>query len=92
MHDSLMKARSVPLHFLGRSGSVTNLYGFLSKKERDLFELLITLSGIGPKTGLSLVGHLEMNDFETANLQVMSPFFSKVPGIGKKTAERLIVD
>lgn len=68
------------------------LYGFLSKKERDLFELLITLSGIGPKTGLSLVGHLEMNDFETAIITGNVSLLSKVPGIGKKTAERLIVD
>lgn len=68
------------------------LYGFLSKRERDLFELLITLSGIGPKTGLSLVGHLEMSDFESAIMTGNVSLLSKVPGIGKKTAERLIVD
>src|ERR1051325_4971433 len=40
------------------------LYAFLSKEDRDLFETLITLSGIGPKTALAIIGHMEMNAFQ----------------------------
>jgi Holliday junction DNA helicase RuvA len=68
------------------------LYGFLEKEERDLFEVLIALSGIGPKTGLNLIGHLSLSDFQSAVFTENSKTFSKVPGIGKKTAERLIID
>lgn len=68
------------------------LYGFLSKKERDLFETLITISGIGPKTALSLIGHLDINHFLSAISSANVGLICKVPGIGKKTAERLIVE
>jgi Holliday junction DNA helicase RuvA len=69
-----------------------NLYGFLEKKERDLFELLITVSGVGPKMALSLLGHLSVASFEEAIQNSQIQILSKVPGIGKKTAERLIVE
>ncbi|OGN55943.1 MAG: Holliday junction DNA helicase RuvA [Chlamydiae bacterium RIFCSPHIGHO2_12_FULL_44_59] len=68
------------------------LYAFFSKAERDLFELLITISGIGPKTGLSLIGHLELDVLERAVHTGDVKLLSKVPGIGKKTAERLIIE
>lgn len=68
------------------------LYGFETKEERDLFELLLTLSGIGPKTALGIVGYFSVADLEEAVRMENSKTLSKVPGIGKKTAERLIVD
>lgn len=68
------------------------LYGFPTKHERDLFELLITISGIGPKTALALVGHLDFTTFQSAILNGNVLLLSKVPGIGKKTAERLIIE
>lgn len=68
------------------------LYGFLSISERDLFETVITVSGIGPKTGLTLIGHLEINHFHSAISSSNIKLISKVPGIGKKTAERLIIE
>lgn len=68
------------------------LYGFLTRKERDLFEMLLTFSGIGPKTALAIMGHLEWADFEQAVLASDGRAFARVPGIGKKTAERLMVD
>jgi len=67
-------------------------YGFLTKEERSLFEDLIATSGIGPKTGLALLGHLEPADLQMALSQSDIPRICKVPGIGKKTAERLIVE
>lgn len=67
-------------------------YGFLSMKERDLFEVLIDVSGIGPKTALSLLGHLQPQDLQLAISSSDVSSICRVPGIGKKTAERLIVD
>lgn len=68
------------------------LYGFLTQQERDLFESLLEVSGIGPKIALCLVGHMEIRDLQTAISQGNIQQICKIPGIGKKTAERLIVD
>lgn len=67
-------------------------YGFLSADQRDLFESLIEISGIGPKTGIALLGHMEINDLQFAIAQGNTALISKVPGIGKKTSERLIIE
>jgi Holliday junction DNA helicase RuvA len=68
------------------------LYGFLSSLERDLFEVIIGVSGIGPKTGLNVIGHLPPHELHEAIAGRDIATLCKVPGIGKKTAERLILD
>lgn len=68
------------------------LFGFLARQERDLFESLLEVSGIGPKTALCLVGHMEIRDLQAAISQGNIQQICKIPGIGKKTAERLIVE
>lgn len=68
------------------------LYAFLSKEERDLFETLITISGIGPKTALAIVGHMELGAFQRAIASADVRLLSKIPGIGKKSAERLVIE
>jgi len=68
------------------------IYAFLDKQERDLFEILITLSGIGPKTGLAIIGHMELTAFQRAIATADVRLLSKIPGIGKKTAERLVIE
>lgn len=68
------------------------LFGFLFKNERDLFYKLNEVSGIGPKTALALVGHVEAADLQLAISQANISLLCKIPGIGKKTAERLVVD
>ncbi len=67
-------------------------YGFLTAGQRDLFESLIEVSGIGPKTALALLGHMEINDLQFAIAQGNAPAICKIPGIGKKTAERLVIE
>jgi Holliday junction DNA helicase, RuvA subunit len=67
-------------------------YGFLTQEERSLFEKVLEVSGIGPKTALALVGHLEVADLHMAIADGNVSLLSKVPGIGKKTAERLMVE
>lgn len=68
------------------------LYGFLTSKERELFEVLLNVSGIGPKLSLSLIGHMSFDDLSLAVSKADIKSISKVPGIGKKMAERLIVE
>lgn len=68
------------------------LYAFSAKEERDLFELLLTVSGIGPKTGLAIIGHIDIAGFQRAIAASDVRLLSKIPGIGKKTAERLVIE
>ncbi|MES2121204.1 MAG: Holliday junction branch migration protein RuvA [Chlamydiota bacterium] len=68
------------------------LFGFLSEEQRALFESLIDVSGIGPKTGVALIGHMEVNELQAAITQGNTQIICKIPGIGKKTAERLVVE
>jgi len=68
------------------------LYAFLAKEERDLFETLIGLSGIGPKTAIAIIGHMEIGAFQRAIASADIRILSKIPGIGKKTAERLVIE
>lgn len=68
------------------------LYGFLVTQDRDLFEALMSVTGIGPKLALSIIGHLTGHELYLAITNHDIPTISKVPGIGKKTAERLIIE
>jgi Holliday junction DNA helicase RuvA len=68
------------------------LYGFLNEQERDLFELLITISGIGPKLALSIIGHLSLGELKLAVAESNFSLLCRIPGIGKKTAERLVIE
>jgi holliday junction DNA helicase RuvA len=69
------------------------LYGFMTAAERDLFRLLVNhVSGIGPKLALAVLSGMSVNNFKTAvvNSDVVS--LSKVSGVGKKTAERIVLE
>lgn len=68
------------------------LYGFLNLQERDVFDILLNVSGVGPKLALSLIGHLPWSSFQSAIIQEDIKTLCQVPGVGKKTAQRLIVE
>ena len=68
------------------------LFGFLTQAEKQLFETLLDVSGIGPKLALSIAGHLPPEALLGAIQRNDIPLLTKVPGIGKKTAERIILD
>jgi holliday junction DNA helicase RuvA len=68
------------------------LYGFLTLEDKKLFEQLIAISGVGPKTAIGILGHVDIGDFHMAIIQANAVLLSKIPGIGKKTAERLIIE
>jgi Holliday junction DNA helicase RuvA len=69
-----------------------SLYGFLSAEERDLFEVLLTVRGIGPKMALNLLSGMEMEDLKSALIKGDKERLCKIPGIGPKTAERMIFE
>lgn len=68
------------------------LYGFLTTEERDLFVHLIGVAGIGPKTGLATLSALTPETVRRAISMDQPEIFAKVPGIGKKTAQKVILD
>ena len=74
-----------------REDSLT-LYGFLSDEARGLFELVQTVSGIGPKVAMSIVGAMSPEDLARAISQEEISVIEKVPGIGRKGAQRLILE
>jgi Holliday junction DNA helicase RuvA len=69
-----------------------SLYGFASEEERDLFLLLISVSGIGPKVGLAALSGGSSRDLLRAIAAGDAKRFQAVPGIGKRTSERIIVE
>lgn len=68
------------------------LFGFLSRDELSLFKMLITVSGIGPKGGLSILSVMSPDDLRFAIIAGDSHAIAKAPGIGKKTAERITLE
>ena len=67
-------------------------YGFLSVEEKRLFDLLISISGIGPKTGLTALSGVETGALKRAIVRGEIEVLQGIPGIGKKTAERIVVE
>lgn len=68
------------------------LYGFLTQEERQTFRELVKISGIGPRTALAILSGMSVADLAAAVSQQQGGRLQKVPGIGKKTAERLLLE
>lgn len=68
------------------------LFGFANQNEKDLFELLITVKGVGPKLGLTILSGLPAQEITGAIVQKDTSVLSKIKGIGKKTSERMILE
>ncbi len=68
------------------------LFGFTSVEERSMFELLIGVSGIGPKSGLAILSGLAVDDFREAVLANDIGRLTAAPGVGKKTGERIVLE
>lgn len=69
-----------------------SLYGFLTRDDLEIFKKLITVNGIGPKGGLAILSAMSADDLRFAIISGDAAVISKAPGIGKKTAERVILD
>ncbi|TEU19123.1 MAG: Holliday junction branch migration protein RuvA [Gammaproteobacteria bacterium] len=82
---------SLHTHLAVKEDSHT-LYGFISKDEKTLFRELIRVNGIGPKVALAILSHLNIASLMNAVAMEDDALLAKTPGIGKKTAQKLIVE
>jgi Holliday junction DNA helicase RuvA len=78
-------------HFVVREDAQV-LFGFLTHEERATFRLLVKISGVGPRTALSILSGLSVAELAGAVTRQDGARLVKVPGIGKKTAERLLLE
>jgi Holliday junction DNA helicase RuvA len=78
-------------HLLVREDAQT-LYGFSTENERSLFRSLLRISGVGAKMGLAILSAMSVADFQRCVEYVDAATLVKIPGVGKKTAERLIIE
>ena len=88
---ALGERTSLLTHFVVREDA-QQLFGFLSGEERSTFRLLVKISGVGPRTALAILSGLSVAELAAAVSQQQSGRLVKVPGIGKKTAERLLLE
>ena len=85
--------REVKIHtYLNVREDAMQLFGFLSKDDLEVFKLVIGVSGIGPKGGLSILSGMSPDELRFAVISNDTKAISKTPGIGKKTAEKLIIE
>jgi Holliday junction DNA helicase RuvA len=93
-YDSLGEVGSevtVRTHFHVREDT-HQLFGFVTLKELRLFEMLISVSGIGPRSALTILSGASVDDFCDAIVREEVAFLTAISGVGKKTAQRLIVE
>jgi Holliday junction DNA helicase RuvA len=89
--DTLSGAVGLHIHTVVREDALL-LYGFLDQQERSLFRALIKVNGVGPKLAIAILSSITPNDFIQCIKQENAALLTKLPGIGKKTAERLVVE
>jgi Holliday junction DNA helicase RuvA len=82
---------SLYTHYAAKEDTVA-LYGFRHERERSLFRMLIKVSGVGAKTALAVLSGASVDDFARIVQAGDATALTRIPGIGKKTAERLIVE
>ena len=78
-------------HFSVREDAM-ELYGFMEREERDMFRHLISVTGVGPKSALFVLGSLPLSDLRLAILTSDIALLSRAPGVGKKTAQRIALE
>lgn len=81
----------VHTHYHVREDNIS-LYGFLTSEELNMFELLISVSGIGAKSALTILANIEPHNFALAVITNDEARLTKIPGLGKKTVARLIIE
>ena len=91
LQASLKKQIKVLVQQVVREDSIT-LYGFISSEERELFQRLISVSGIGPKSAMSILANDDTEGFVNAVESGNVTYLTKFPGVGKKTAQQIILD
>ena len=82
---------SLHTHFIVREDAQL-LYGFYSRDERALFRALLKVNGVGPRLALTILSSMETNEFVRCVLHKDADSLVRLPGVGKKTAERLLIE
>jgi len=82
---------SLFIHTSVKEDSIT-LFGFYTQSEKEMFELLISISGIGPKVSLSILSGISVDDLKDAIANGNVSRLIAIPGIGRKTAERVVLE
>jgi holliday junction DNA helicase RuvA len=82
---------SLFIHTSVKEDSIT-LYGFFTQSEKEMFELLISISGIGPKVSLGILSGISVDDLKDAIANGNVSRLIAIPGIGRKTAERVVLE
>ena len=77
-------------HLVVREDSLT-LYGFETQADRELFMLLLGVDGVGPRIGLAVLSNMPKEEVHRAILSEQSDLLSRVPGVGKKTAQKIVL-
>jgi Holliday junction DNA helicase RuvA len=77
-------------HLVVREDSLT-LYGFETEQEQQFFNLLLGVNGIGPRTALAILSTMPVDTIRRAVLMEQADLFARVPGIGKKTAQKILL-
>jgi len=95
-HDTLSKiskSKEAELwtHLAVRENSM-DLYGFLDREELELFEMLLSVSGIGPKSALGILSIATVETLKSAVSEENSSYLTKVSGIGRKTAQKIVIE
>lgn len=83
--------QSLFIHTVVRDDAI-HLFGFANRREQEVFERLISVSGIGPKVAISILSRINVDDLVTAVTGGDHLKLTAVPGVGRKTAERLILE
>lgn len=79
------------VHFHIRQETL-NLYGFINPESCQLFKILLSVKGCGPKTALNILNHIECHDFVSAIRQEEEHLLMNIPGLGKRMAAQLFID
>lgn len=87
----LLQEATIYTHFVVREDAQL-LYGFANKVERKLFRLLIKVNGVGPKLALAILSGMSADQFVSCVVHDDLSTIVKIPGVGKKTAERLLIE
>lgn len=74
-----------------REDSLT-LYGFQTASEREIFEIITTVSGVGPRLGLAILSTMSVDNLRNAIASERDDLLTRVPGIGKKTAKKIVLE
>jgi Holliday junction DNA helicase RuvA len=85
------KSASLHIYTSVKEDSIT-LFGFYSETEKEMFELLISVNGIGPRLGLSILSGIQVNELKDAIEAGNISRLVAIPGVGRKTAERVVLE